>query len=595
MRARLTYQDYDGKTVTVELSADAPVTIGRSRDNNVVLRDEHASRMHCRVHFDRGQWWIRDFGLNGSKINGVRIDQESQLRHGDEVRVGDTRMRFTELDPAATGPTTKRISIPSPADPPPSTRLQHDDLTVLCNFMAAAVRETDSQGLLRKALDVVLHQTSAYLVGFLSDDLNEPVTKMVAPETARVDPQLSRSLIKRVHRDGRAVWLCTDMADTRTPDSPTPCSDALCLPVRSAVGRSLGTLHVYRTNTYFAERDLRFCEALVIYLANALHMMRNQKALQAENLRLRRRSPAAEDLVGDSDTLRELRSAISRVAHSPAPVLILGEGGAGKELAAVSLHNQSDRAGGPLVSVNCHAIAPSLFEAELFGYRKGAFSGADADHDGFLAQADDGSLFIDEIADLTPDAQARLVRVLEGRGFKQVGGTQELQANVRILAATAHDLAAEVKAGRFREDLYKRLKVITLEVPALREHAEDVPILVQYFLDKIGGDHSRQYRLTDAALDRLRSYRWPGNVRQLRAVLENAAALATGELLDVSDFRLEVQPGEDSDLPLDLEKLEAWAVREAMKRAGDNKSRAAQLLGIGRDALYAKIDKYGVE
>lgn len=595
MRARLTYQDFEGKTITAELSSDAPATIGRSRDNTIVLRDEHASRMHCRIHFDRDQWWIRDFGLNGSKINGSRIDQEAALRHGDEVRIGDTRMRFVELDAAVNGPTTKRIAAPSRVDPPPSARLQHDDLTVLCNYMAAAVRETTTQGLLRTSLDVVLHQTSASLVGFLSDDPNNPVTKMVTPETGKVDPQLSKSLIKRVQRDGGPVWLCSDITETATDDRPPMSSDALCLPVRTAVGRSLGTLHLFRQKGYFTERDLRFCEALVIHLGNALHMLRRQRALEADNRRLHGRSPTSEDLVGDGDKLRALRATIAEVAQRATAALIIGERGVGKELIALNLHRRSSVASGPFVTVDCTTTPAALFEAELFGCRKGALGASEADRDGLLLDADDGTLFLDEIGDLPAECQAKLVRVLEGRPYKQLGGTEDIYVNVHIVASTSRDLAAEVGAGRFRDDLLAKLALITINVPPLRDHREDVPMLAQYYLDRYGAPRRRQLRLTDAAVDKLRGYNWPGNVRQLRACLESAAALATGDLLDSCDFHFESIPSEPADLPLDLERLEAWAVREALKKSNGNKTRAAQLLGIGRDAVYAKIERYGLD
>lgn len=594
MRARLTYQDCDNKTVSVELTGDMAATIGRSRDNTVVLRDEHASRVHARIQYDRGQWVVRDFGLNGTKLNGVRVEQESPLRHGDEVRVGDTRMRFALLDPGQTSSITKRHKIVPPAEPPPSTRLQHDDLSVLCNFMAAAMREDSPHRLMRQALDVVLHQTSGCLVGFLSDDPNDPVTKMVTPETATVDVQLSKQLIKRVQRDNKPIWLCSDVAETRTPESIANFSDALCLPVRAAGGQSMGTLHVYRVEGYFSERDLRFCEALAIYLANALYLHRAQLTLRAENKRLRGHSDVTEDLVGDSASMRELRTVIARVAPRASTVLVRGESGVGKELVAVALHRQSDRGSGPLVIVNCAAIPTNMMEAELFGFRKGAFTGADHEHPGYFMQADDGTVFLDEVAELSLECQAKLLRVLDGRSFRQVGGTEDIRVNVRIVAATNRDMDDEVKAGRFREDLYFRLKVVALDVPPLREHSDDMPYLVQYFLDKFSAEHHRQYRITPAGLDRLKHYPWPGNVRQLRTVLENAAVMARSELLDVADLRLDSDAGSESSLPIELDRLEAWAVRQALKRAGGNKSKAAQQLGIGRDALYAKIEKYGL-
>jgi Nif-specific regulatory protein len=597
MRARLTYQDVEDRTITVELTGEATATIGRSRDNTVVLRDEHASRMHARIQFDRGQWLVRDFGLNGTRLNGVRVEKESALRHGDEVRVGDTRMKFALIEPGQSGPITKRHVLPPPPDdPPPSTRLQHDDLSVLCNFMAAAMREQDTHRLLRQSLDLVLHQTGACIVGFLSDDPNDPVTKMVAPETATVDAQLSRQLIKRVQRDNKAVWLFSEVsiADTRTPESIAHFADALCLPLRAAAGPSMGTLHVYRLEGVFTDRDLRFCETIAIYLANALRMHRAQTTLRAENSRLRGRADATEDMIGDSAPIRELRDVIARVAPRAATVLVRGESGAGKELVALAMHKQSDRASGPLVIVNCAAIPANLMEAELFGYRKGAFSGADRDHQGYFLQADEGTIFLDEIAELSSDCQAKLLRVLDARPFRQVGGTEEIRVNVRIVAATNQDIEAEIKAGRFREDLYFRLKVVALDVPPLREHADDIPFLVQYFLDKFSAEHHRQYCITDAAVERLQRQPWPGNVRQLRTVLESAACMAKSEMLDVIDLRLDAEIGDDNDLPIELDRLEEWAIRQALRRTNGVKLKAAQLLGISRDALYGRMLKYGL-
>jgi len=607
MRARLTYQDPDGNPVTAELSPEVPATIGRSRDNTVVLRDEHASRLHARIHFDQGEWRVRDFGLNGTRVNGVKVDQEAALRHGDEVRVGDTRMTFSLIDATPGNPSTKRIIRTD--EPPPSTRLQHDDLSTLCNFMAAAVRVAEPNGLLRLALEVVLHKTNSYVVGFLSDDPNDPVPRMVLPESARVDVQLSKQLIKRAHRDDRPVWLNSDVVDTRTPDSLANYSDALCLPVRSAV-RALGTLHAYRTDGYFAERDLRFCEALVGYLGGGLQLLRTARTLAAENTRLRGHLPAAEEMVGHSDRIRELRDVIARVAPKARTVLVQGETGSGKELVAVALHRQSAYSHGPLVAVNCAAIPSSLMEAELFGYRKGAFSGADRDHDGYFGQAEEGTLFLDEIADLSYDCQAKLLRALDGRGYRAVGDTRERPADLQLIAATHRDLAAEVAQNRFRADLYYRLKVVTIAVPPLREHAEDVPLLVQYFLDKLSAEHHRHYRITDAAVARLQTHPWPGNVRQLRAVLENATIMADADEIDVADLRLDESrrggaPTESDTadlvrtpaepLPLDLDRLEHWAVSEALRRAGNNKTRAAELLGINRATLYQKIERYKIE
>src|SRR5439155_3707336 len=262
--------------------------------------------------------------------------------------------------------------------------------------------------------------------------------------------------------------------------------------------------------------DVRFIEAVAGFLAHGLEIHRTRRRLEAENSRLRTHTPAADELIGESTAVTTLRQQIYRAAPQSFTVLVHGESGAGKELVALALHRNSRRSGGPLVVVNCAAIAPTLLEAELFGYRKGAFSGADRDYPGMFQQADDGTLFLDEVGDLSADCQAKLLRVIETKRFKPLVTTTEVKTDVRVIAATNRDLDKDVKAGRFRSDLYFRLKVVTIPVPPLRDHAEDVPALVNYFLPKLAAECRKQVTVTPAALKKLQGYSWPGNVRQLR-------------------------------------------------------------------------------
>lgn len=591
MRARLNYTDFEDKPVTVELSSDLPVTIGRSRDNTVMLRDEHASRMHARIHCDNGAWRVRDFGLNGTKVNGEKIDQEAVIRHGDEVCIGDTRIRFTILDVSPGGASTKRIMIA--AEPSPTAQLTYEDLAVVSAFMVNSIRQTDLTTLLHNALEVILHQTSANLVAFLSDDSHDPQTKMSVPETARVDIGLAKQLNRRLQRDGETVWLCCDVAETRTPEKFAQFSDALCLPVRSATGRSHGAIHVYRMNAYFTDRDLNLCEAIVGFLAECIQQCRRQLRLEAESLRNRNRLSGTEELVGDSDAMRDLRQSVARLAPKSSAVLLSGEYGTGKELVAHALHQLSSRAHGPFVVVNCSVVDGSMFEAELFGYRKGAFAGADRDHLGHIQLADEGTLFFDEVADLSLAAQDKLLRFIESRSIRPLGSSTDIHVNVRVIAATHRDLAHEVEHGRLRADLLRHLQENAIIVPPLRDHANDIHMLAQYFLDKLGAELRKQFRLTESAIAKLRSYSWPGNIRQLRAVFEWATVSATSETLDASAFPLE-QP-DQSALSLNLVEHERWAVAEALKRANGNKTKAAAILGMNRETLYAKIEKYGLE
>jgi DNA-binding NtrC family response regulator len=594
MRARLTVE-YEGNATVFELPADRPVTLGRSRENTIVLRDEHASRVHARLQYEDGRWQLSDLeSRNGTSLDGQPVRRAVPLNHGQEIVIGATRMRFSvdsaETQTARHGPATQFIDPPGTT----TTTLQTDDLTALCRFMTGAVEERDAHDLLRRALRTILKQTNASLAGYLGLDPGDPVPKLVLPDEATVDRQLSRQLTLRVQREGRTVWLGTDLATTQPTDSLVPFTDAIGLPVK-ADGEPVGAVHVYKANALFTERDVRFCEALVGYLAHGLHLLRTRRTLEAENSRLRGHLAAGDTLVGDSPALKNLRSLIARVAPQPSTVLIHGESGVGKELVALALHRQSRHAAGPLVAVNCAAIQQSMMEAELFGYRKGAFTGAERDYPGLFQQADEGTLFFDEVGELSAECQAKLLRVIEGKSFKPLGATAEVKADVRIVAATNRNLEKEVKAGRFRADLFYRLKVVTVPVPPLREHAEDIPLLVQHFLDTLARECRRQVRLTPTAQRKLQNFSWPGNVRQLRAVLENAVVMAEGDVLDAGAFLLSDSSGEHTALmPLNLEALERWAIPEALKRTGGNKTQAAELLGISRETLANKLKKYAL-
>jgi len=611
-RARLAVIAGDAKPDVLDLMPEQPVTLGRSRDNTIVLRDEHASRLHARIYFENDQWLLRDFGLNGTKVNGERIPQVTDLENGNEISVGEIRIRFSIEDLATSPPKTwrgpmpqgERRSLSESVMALSTTKLQSDELTSLCQFMAAAVEVDDPRDLIREALRTLFVQTGACLVGYLSLDPTDPVPKIVVPESATVDAQLSRQLTRRVQRDGKMVWLGADLADTHHSESLTPFNDALCLPLRAG-GISLGALHIYRSNHFFPERAVRFSEALSGYLSHCLHVLRVRRNLEAENSRLRAHASGADELVGDSPAMMKVRQLIGRAAPQPFTVMINGESGSGKELVALALHRQSQRAEGPLVVVNCAAIAPALMEAELFGYRKGSFSGADRDHPGLFQQADEGTLFLDEVGELSLDCQAKLLRVIEGKAFRPIGATHEVKSDVRIVAATHRDLEADVKSGKFRQDLFYRLRVIQIPVPPLRDHPEDIPYLVQYFLDKLAVEMRRSVKVTDAAMCKLENHSWPGNVRQLLAVLQSAVVMSESDTLDADSLVLTptesglivVNNGLALDRPPSLkwDDLENWAIEQALKETGHNVSQAAKLLGMSRDTLHNRIRKKHAE
>jgi DNA-binding NtrC family response regulator len=629
MRARLSAEAGDCLPASVELSPGQTVTLGRSRDNTLVLRDELASRLHAKVYFEEGKWHVRDFGLNGTRVEGQKITGAVVIADGEAIKIGEVVLRFTVgpktmVKPAApitipagraTGGSyhgsTKVHELPNertlPGDPPPeesANRLRMDELTALCKFMTGAVEARTPHELIVLALRTILNQTTAKLTGYLSLDADDPSPKVVLPETAAVDMPLSRRLTQQAHQTGRTVWLFPELTAAHPPtDSLSSFADAICIPLKSSTGDSFAALHVYRSGRAFHERDVRFIEAVAGYLSHGLEIHRQRRRLEAENSRLRTHTPAADDIIGESSTVIALRQQIFRAAPQPYTVLVQGESGSGKELVALAIHRNSKRSGGPLVVVNCAAIAPTLLEAELFGYKKGAFSGADRDHPGLFQQADEGTLFLDEIGELSLDCQARLLRVIEGKSFRPVGATSDIKVDVRIVAATHRNLDQDVKSGRFRQDLCYRLKVIQIRVPALREHPEDVPELAAFFLARVSAECRRSFRLTPAAMRKLQAYAWPGNVRQLRAVLESAAVMSETDLLDadalplggVSELASAAAAAADLPPSLDMDEIETWAIRRALKQTNGNVSHAAKVLGMSRDTLHTKIKKKGIE
>jgi Nif-specific regulatory protein len=636
MRARITLEAGDCLPQNLDLFPGQPVTLGRSRDNTIVLRDELASRLHAKIYFEDGRWHIRDFGLNGTRVDGTRVNGAVELTDGKKVRIGDVVIRFTTeikstallpkaaptlpVNPAHTVPmkgltvenpqnVTKVHEVPGervlPSDLDTEARqLRVDDLTALCKFMTQTVETKTPHDLIALALRSILHQTTAKLAGFLSLDPEDPIPKVVMPESAAVDIPLSRRLTAQAQQCGRTVWLFPDLTASHPPtDSLCAFADAICIPLKAS-GEPFASLHVYRSGRAFTERDVRFIEAVAGFLAHGLEILRNRRTLEAENSRLRIHTPAADDIIGGSTAIIHLRQQILRAAPQPFTVLVQGESGSGKELVALALHRNSRRSDGPLVVVNCAAIAPTLLEAELFGYKKGAFSGADRDHPGLFQQADEGTLFLDEVGELSLECQAKLLRVIEGKAFRPVGATGDVKADVRIVAATHRDLEKEVKAGRFRQDLLFRLRVIQIRVPPLREHPEDVPELASFFLARVSAECRRNFKLTSAAMRKLQGYGWPGNVRQLRAAIENAAVMSEQDTLDVESLPLtgvveQASSGSHKtlDLPtsLDMEEIETWAIRRALRQTNGNVSHASKLLGMSRDTLHTKIKKKGID
>ena len=332
-------------------------------------------------------------------------------------------------------------------------------------------------------------------------------------------------------------------------------------------------------------------------------------SLRVENLELKKKLRSSHDLtniIGKSQPMKELIEMVAMVAPSEATALITGESGTGKELIARSIHYNSGRKEGPLVTVNCAALTETLLESELFGHEKGAFTGADRRREGRFMQANKGTIFLDEIGEMSSVMQAKLLRVIQDREIQRVGSDFTLKVDVRILAATNRDLQEDVSVGKFREDLYYRLNVVTLRVPPLRERVEDIPLLAQHFLEKYARKNKKRMKgFTPLAMDMFLKYDWPGNVRELENAVERAVILGPGDYITEKELPLSITKpyphAEEADTPTrlreqpqSLEEAEKEAVLTALKAAGGNKSETARVLGITRKTLHKKLQKYGV-
>jgi len=306
-------------------------------------------------------------------------------------------------------------------------------------------------------------------------------------------------------------------------------------------------------------------------------------------------------MVGRSPAMVEIYKTIARVAPGGSTVLILGESGTGKELVARAIHHHSPRHSRPFVAVDCAALTETLLESELFGHVRGAFTGAVGETRGLFAEADGGTIFLDEIGDVSPALQAKLLRVLQEHQVRPVGGSEWRAVDVRVIAATNRDLAGGVTAGRFREDLYYRLKVVTVVVPPLRERRDDIPLLVDHLVRRAARECRKPVvGLSEGALAILSSYHWPGNIRELAHVLERGVALAQHEVLSVEDLPPELQDGTPASWPTTssdrptLQELKRRYIRQVLEETGGNVSRTAAVLGVDRRSLYRMLQRYGL-
>jgi len=626
----------DGFGDVYPLQVGVRYKLGRAQTNKVLLKDDLCSREHAEVFPESDGWFVRDLGsLNGTHVNGEAIRRERALRPLDEVRVGRTRLVF--VDELAQLPDVPKAG-PAPSDRVdgleirkrlgqtrylPPTVAEGDDTThsdarvappqalaVLYRLALDMASAATIPELCELVIDAMFRATPAEVAAVLAQKEGRELSP-VAHRTRTAGPQTYHKVSNYVSHEVLATKqavLAENVAADHTLMSRDSITDLkvaslICAPVLFE-DQVLGLLHLYRASTQgpLNADDLEFTLAVARQLGTVWHRLRKQVTLSTENQSLKDQLRLESELVGDSPALHAVVSQVAKVGETKATVLIRGESGVGKELVARALHAASPRRDGPFVCINCAALTETLLESELFGHEKGAFTGATERMIGKFEAADQGTIFLDEIGEMALATQAKFLRVLEGHTFERVGGNTPIKADVRVVAATNSPLEEAVRAGSFRRDLFFRLQVVQLDVPALRDRATDIPILAEHFLKRFARETGRKIKsFTPTALERLKAYRWPGNVRELRNVIERAVALGSGPQLDTADIWLSelgtaalAPAAAASYQPESLEEMEKRHILETLKHTDWNKSQAASILGIERSTLDRKIKAYGL-
>jgi transcriptional regulator with GAF, ATPase, and Fis domain len=608
---------------TFALEAE-PVTVGRDRSNILHLRDLAVSRHHCIVETCEGRWRMRDLeSLHGTFVNGVPV-RERDLQPGDRIAIGSSVFLLQEEDetpgpPAAPLEDGRRWdestvhqsldgstylgSEPLATD---SRTTRHLQALLRIGITLHALRSTDS--LSRRLLELVLETVPGERAALLLLDRGaaEP-TSFFLHRRGSTDPfQVSRTLVQRVSEDLSAA-LANDVL--HLPDLAES-ESLLASRVRSLLAAPLpgpdGLLGILYLDTLneeirFDEGHLELVTAIAGIAAAALANTRHLEWLEEERQRLE--ASLDRDMVGESPRMKEVWRLLSRVAPTDTTVLLRGESGTGKELAARAIHRGSPRARRPFVAINCATLSETLLESELFGHERGAFTGAVERKTGKLEAADSGTLFLDEIGELPPPLQAKLLRFLQEREFERLGSTRTIRVDVRVIAATNRDLETAIREGDFRDDLYYRLNVITLTLPALRERREDVPLLASHFAASFSRKLGRQVAgFTPEARACLLRYPWPGNIRELANAVEHAVVLGQNDLIqpeDLPEAVLEAAPAMGRRAPVAKyhDALNEWKKRlilNAVEQAQGNVTRAAEALGLHPNYLHRLISNLGL-
>jgi Nif-specific regulatory protein len=611
---------------------ESEATVGRDPTNLLALADPSVSRKHCLLRRDDGRFQIRDLdSRNGTLVNGVAV-KEHWLRHGDEIATGDSVFLFlvededrarplnqVEFDDAQPTSETKVIQPKEVVYFQPDRLLRElpakaqlaRNLNALLKISRVVHAIRDLEELQAQLLDLIFEVVPAGRGAILlSDGPSQDFNCLYARTRQTGQPQLvrvSRTIARQVMKENVAI-LGVDVASSnalRDVESLaiSEVRSLLCVPL-SVFDRIIGCIYLDNASAAnrFTEDHLQLMAAVAGISAVALDNARRLQWLEQENQRLTNEVRQEQSLVGDSPRMKQVFQFVGRAAPTDTTVLIDGESGTGKELAARALHRNSPRANKPFVAINCAAIPETLLESELFGYEKGAFTGATTQKKGRLEAAEGGVIFLDEIGELAPALQVKLLRVLQEREVERVGGTHPIKIDIRLIAATNRDLQEAVRSGEFRQDLFYRLNVMALTMPPLRERREDIPMLTRHFVQKFATRCRVKVKpVSREAMAALVHYEWPGNVRELENAIERALVMGSSDAVLVEDLPeslLEQDSPEEmheGKYHASVKELKKRLIIDSVEQTRGNYVEAAAIMGVHPNYLHRLIRTLGIK
>jgi transcriptional regulator with GAF, ATPase, and Fis domain len=606
--------------------AEPQITIGRDPSNWLCLNDRLVSRKHCEISRDDDVFTIRDLdSRNGLMVNGLPVKQRV-LQHGDQLEIGDSLflflMREQEADPLSGSvsdiegivfQSTKRLQAQEALYLKPEKLLANGarekrgtrDLQVLLKISSVLYSEQDRESLQQKLLQLILDYIPADRAAIVGKEKSsgEYISFCVwdRKEGAINNIEISFQVVGEALRDGVSI-LCNDMQSPEDLSAAITAS-LLCAPMIAFENMSeVIYLSSNDPHVIFDESHLQLLTGIAGIASVASRNIEQKESLKEENRRLKSEFGAEYHIIGESAPMKNVYRMIEKLAASDSTVLIRGESGTGKELVARALHLKSGRAMKPFIAINCAALAESLLQTELFGHEKGAFTGAVARKKGKLEIADGGTVFLDEVSEIAPALQAKLLRVIQEREFERVGGNDPIRVDIRIIAATNRDLEDAIKQGQFRQDLFFRLNVVSITMPPLRERREDIPLLASYFASKYGKKLQRRIKgISEEAKACFMKYEWTGNVRELENCIERAVVLGSTEFILREDLPENIVEAASSEIVGQakfyevLQRTKKQLLQDALNQAGGDYHEAAKLLGIHSSYMYRLMRTLNVQ